>query len=121
MSKDKKKKPGLAVVKTEPEADVPMKSEGNSVVRAHVWREAGTGMYGLEIQVNGVPEGATADEFPTAWMDEESTQALADALQVAGITPSEPAEILAVLRKELEDAKDFSRDLMDVLKAGRES
>lgn len=111
MGKDKKTE--LEVVKSE-------KSEGQPVLKARVWCEEGTGMYGLELEADGLPEGAEAIEWPTAWMTEESAQALADALYASGIKPSHPTDIVSLLQKELEDAKDFSRDLMDVLKAGRE-
>ncbi len=126
----KEKKTELEVVKGGDEI-----VEARPVVSAAVFHDEDTGLYGLNVTPHAMPSNAMAvgridfqpvtelgdqEAWPSAWLKEEDAQALVDGLQAAGITPSCPQDIVALLQKELADAKDFSRDLMDVLKAGRE-
>jgi len=128
MSKDKKTE--LEVVKGAGEI-----VEARPVVSATIFHDGPTNLFGLNVMPHAMPADAVAagriefkpvtelgdqEAWPSAWMKEEDAQELADALHAAGIMPSRPNDIVTLLQKELEDAKEFSRDLMDVLKAGRE-
>lgn len=129
MSKDKKTE--LAVVKGSGAEIV----EAKPVISAAIFHDEETGLYGVNVTPSKMSleamkagriifkpleELGTEEAWPSAWMQKEDAQELADALHAAGIMPSRPNDIVTLLQKELEDAKDFSRDLMDVLKAGRE-